>query len=83
MLEEAFLGFILFSIPALIYGILVVVPLLLFVFYQRYSHRYFPKLCSFLVILTGIGSFAVALLFTTRSIVNFSYAIEIPYGYGL
>ena len=73
------MGFILFSIPALLYSSLVLVPLLLFVFYQRYSHQYFRKSHSLLVIATSIGSFAIAVLVTTRSLISFGYSFEIPY----
>jgi hypothetical protein len=77
-LSAASLFFLMFIIPALICGGLVALPSVFFSFLQRFSHRRFPKLNLFIVSLTGIGSFALALLYITRSIIGLSYALTIP-----
>ena len=67
-----------FILPALICGILVALPSVFLVFLQRFSRRHFPKLNWFVVSLTGVCSFTLALLFITRSIIGLSYALTIP-----
>ena len=77
-LSAAFLLFLMFILPAIICGILVALPSVLFSFLQRLSHRRFPKLNLFIVSLTGISSFALALLYITSSIIGLSYTLTIP-----
>jgi len=72
------LGFVMFIIPALIYGILIALPSVFFSFVQRFSRRRFSKLNLLVVSLTGICSFTLALLYVTGSIIGLSYALTIP-----
>ena len=78
MLSEAFLGLVMFIVPALICGILLGLPSLLFVLVLRYSHRSFSEFVPFVIGLTAIFSFAIALLFATRSLIDLRYAVELP-----
>jgi hypothetical protein len=72
------LGFVMFILPAIICGALVALPSVFLSFLQRLSHRHFPKLNLFVVRLTGVCSFALALLYVTGSIIGLSYTLTIP-----
>ena len=77
-LSMAALGFAMYIIPALIYGSFIAFPSVLFFLLQKLFHRSFPNLSLLIVFLTGICSFGLVLLVTTRSIIGLSYVITIP-----
>ena len=77
-LSMAFLGFVMYIIPAVIYGGLIALPSVLLCLLQKFSHQRFPNLSLFIVLLTAICSFLLVLHSTTRSIIGLSYTITIP-----